>query len=134
MTHYFLTLLRPRAGISTSVNVTELREIATDPDETHMFFTPSFDKLASIKHHVLAQICYGSGRRHSAPPPPAPRTPVDLGEYSEHTDPHTCRERSCFVLFLRACVRGAHADAVISLAFDAPLDVTTPLFALYRVC
>ena len=49
-------------GITNSVNVTELRLIATDPDETHTFFSPTFSSLTSIKDHVLSQLCYGSLR------------------------------------------------------------------------
>ncbi len=47
------------SGISNQVGVDEMRGIVTDPDETHMFFSPTFDTLSSIRDNVLSQLCFG---------------------------------------------------------------------------
>ena len=46
-------------GITNEVDEAELRAISSQPPENHMFFSPNFDSLPTIKDHVLSQMCYG---------------------------------------------------------------------------
>ena len=46
-------------GIGGNVDVNELNEIATDPDETHVFQLSSFSDLSGFIEHLKDSACYG---------------------------------------------------------------------------
>ncbi len=44
-------------GIGSGINMTQLKEIATDPDELHVFSVDSFDLMASIHANLQMAMC-----------------------------------------------------------------------------
>ena len=57
-------------AVSKWVNMFEISEMATDPDQANIFVVDNFDDIENIKTNLEATICNGT---ITPPPPPLPK-------------------------------------------------------------
>lgn len=48
-------------GITNQVDLDEVNEIASDPDDKHVFLASTFEELEYIQQELVHTICYGTG-------------------------------------------------------------------------